>query len=258
VIGYRYGGWFGPLDAKKEVDKTGRKTAADVVFHRRDRCPVMVDIGGGWGGDAVIAMKDNGIDVVAFNGVVKSTARTRDGKLGFFNKRAEAVWRLREALDPSQEGGSVVALPPDPELKADLASYQWELVRLHNISGIKLLDKDKQREALGRSPDRRSRGRAGVPRRSAGRAAEPGQHRRAVAREREETMRTRPFLNASEPARPYSELLAERMHDDPKRNALAQIDDLEAEASEATDPAERKRLQCEAEALRCALDEGRR
>ena len=104
VICWRYGGWFAPLDAKREVDKTGRNTAADVVRHRRDRCPVVVDLGGGWGGDAVIAMKDNGIDVVAFNGVAASTARTRDGKLKFRNKRAESVWKFREELDPVARG----------------------------------------------------------------------------------------------------------------------------------------------------------
>lgn len=150
VICWRYGGWYAPLDAKREADKTGRNTAGDVVRHRRDRCPVIVDLGGGWGGDAVIAMKDNDIDVVAFNGVVASSARTRDGKLKFKNKRAEATWKFREELDPTQEGGSVVALPPDPELKAELASYQWKLT----TDGIQILDKDEQKELLGRSPDK--------------------------------------------------------------------------------------------------------
>jgi hypothetical protein len=150
VICWRYGGWFAQIDAEKVVDKTGRLTGSSVVKHRRDRCPVIVDVGGGWGGDAIIAMKDNGIDVIAFNGVVTSTSRTRDGKLKFFNKRAEAVWRMREELDPSQEGGSSIALPNDPELKSDLCSYRWEL----RTGGIILEDKKIQSERLGRSPDR--------------------------------------------------------------------------------------------------------
>jgi hypothetical protein len=150
VICWRYEGWFAPFDAKREVDKTGRLTASAVVLHRRDNCPVIVDLGGGWGGDAVIALKDNSISCVAFNGVVVSSARTRDGKLKFRNKRAEAVWRFREALDPSQEGGSVVALPPDAELRADLAAYRWE----HTIGGILIEDKEKIKERIGRSPDK--------------------------------------------------------------------------------------------------------
>lgn len=150
VIAWRYGGWFAPLAAKREIDKTGVLTAAEVVKHRKDACPVIVDLGGGWGGDAVIALKDNGIDVVAFNGVAASMARTRDGKLKFRNKRAEAVWKFREELDPTQEGGSAVALPPDAELKADLASYRWELT----TNGILIEDKEKMKERLGRSPDK--------------------------------------------------------------------------------------------------------
>jgi hypothetical protein len=150
VICWRYGGWYGPFAAKREADKTGRLTAAEVVKHRRDRCPVIVDLGGGWGGDALIALKDNGIDCVSFNGVSVSHARTRDGKLKFVNKRAESIWKFREELDPSQEGGSVIALPPDPELKADLSSYRWEVT----AQGIKIEDKDEQKKRLGRSPDK--------------------------------------------------------------------------------------------------------
>lgn len=150
VICWRYDGWFAPFNAERVVDKTGRLTASEVVKHRRDRCPVIVDLGGGWGGDALVAMKDNGIDCFPFNGVNASAARTRDGKWGFRNKRAEVTWRFREALDPSQEGGSVVALPPDPELKADLAAYRYE----ETTGGILIEDKQKMKDRLGRSPDR--------------------------------------------------------------------------------------------------------
>ena len=150
VICWRYDGWYAPFVAEKVVDKTGRLTASEVVKHRRNHCPVVVDLGGGWGGDALIAMKDNGIEVVAFNGVQASHGRTRDGKIKFRNKRAEATWKFREALDPSQEGGSVVALPGDAELKADLASYRWE----NTLNGILIEDKEKMRERLGRSPDK--------------------------------------------------------------------------------------------------------
>lgn len=150
VIAHRYNGWFGKFDAKREADKTGRNTAADVVRVRRDSCPVVVDLGGGWGGDAVIAMKDNGIEVVAFNGVEPCTRRSRCGKYSFRNKRAWMVWTMREELDPSQEGGSAVALPPDPELKADLASYRHEITS----GGILIEAKEKQKVRIGRSPDK--------------------------------------------------------------------------------------------------------
>jgi hypothetical protein len=38
------------------------------------------------------------------------------------NKRTEAWWKLREALDPSRAGGSGIDLPDDQELLSDLTS----------------------------------------------------------------------------------------------------------------------------------------
>ena len=56
---------------------------------------------------------------------------------------------MREELDPGQDGGSVLALPPDASVKADLAAPRWELT----ARGIKIEDKDEIRKRLGRSPD---------------------------------------------------------------------------------------------------------
>lgn len=150
VIASRYGGWYARLVAWKEPDPDGNAVAGKVVQHRRDNCPVVVDLGGGWGGDAAMRLKDNGVTVVAFNGVEASSAKSRDGRLSFFNKRAEATWRFREALDPEQEGGSAIALPPDAELKADLASYRWVLKK----TGIQIESKEDIRKRIGRSPDK--------------------------------------------------------------------------------------------------------
>jgi|GEM_PF-2996443 len=72
-------------------------------------------------------------------------------------------------------------------------------------------------------------------------------------------MRERPFIAASEAPRPFSEIRAERDGSDLDKHtrdrALKQIASLEGEAFETADPAIRKRLLCEAEALRCAIDE---
>ena len=56
VIVYRYGGWVAPIISTKEEDWDGHRVASRVVQHRRDGCPVVVDLGGGWGGDATVAM----------------------------------------------------------------------------------------------------------------------------------------------------------------------------------------------------------
>jgi hypothetical protein len=150
VLACRYGGWYAPLVRRKGSEtQDGNAVVGLVVQTRHDRCPVVVDVGGGWGGDTVARLKDNGIAVVGFNGANASIATTLNGQLRFANKRAEAWWRFREALDPQQEGGSAVALPPDASIKADLAAPRWKLTP----RGIQIEDKLEIRKRLGRSPD---------------------------------------------------------------------------------------------------------
>jgi hypothetical protein len=150
VVAARHGGWYARLVRKpgKET-REGSDVAMAVVGVRRNNCPVIIDVGGGWGAAAVGALERNGIPVVAFNGVNLSAATTREGRLRFYNKRAEGWWRFREELDPDQEFGSVIALPPDASIKADLAAPRWELT----ARGVKIEDKEAIKKRLGRSPD---------------------------------------------------------------------------------------------------------
>lgn len=147
----RYGGWYAPLETiTGDQAKDPAHAAGMVIRHRKDNCPVVVDVGGGFGGASLVLFKENGIPCAQFNGASASKAKTRDGTLAFVNKRAEAWWRFREELDPGQEGGSAVALPPDPRLAADLAAPTWKLTS----RGIQIESKDEIRVRLGRSPDR--------------------------------------------------------------------------------------------------------
>jgi len=146
----RYGGWYAPLvSAQGPETADGSTTAATVIKHRRDRCPIVVDVGGGFGGSVMLRLQDNGIQAEKFDGSSTQTiGKTKDGALTFVNKRAMAWWRFREELDPDQEGGSGIALPPDPELLADLAAPTWTL----KAKGIQIESKDDIRKRLGRSP----------------------------------------------------------------------------------------------------------
>ena len=150
VVAARRGGWYAPLWRKpgKET-RNGSDVAMMVVGARHDNCPVIVDVGGGWGAAAVGALARNGIPAVSFMGLAPSIATTRQGGLHFYNRRAEAWWRMREELDPDQQFGSAIALPPGASIKADLAAPRWELT----ARGIKIEDKDEIRKRLGRSPD---------------------------------------------------------------------------------------------------------
>ena len=146
---WRHGGWYAPfVSAKGEETADGSAAAATIIRHRRDSAPVVVDVGGGYGGAVTLRLKDNGIDHRPFNGASGSTARTKDAQLQFVNKRAEVWWKFREELDPDQQGGSAIALPPDPELRADLTAPTYEVT----ARGLKIESKEDIRSRLGRSP----------------------------------------------------------------------------------------------------------
>jgi hypothetical protein len=113
--------------AKGQETADGSTTAAMVVRYRLDGPPVIIDGGGGYGGGVTVRLRDNGIEPVSFLASGESFEKTKDGSLAFANKRAEAWWKFREALDPDQPDGSAIALPPDPELRADLCAPTWKL-----------------------------------------------------------------------------------------------------------------------------------
>jgi hypothetical protein len=145
----RYGNWYAQIvsvQGKETAD--GSAAAATIIKHRRDGAAVVVDVGGGYGGAVTLRLKDNGIVHIGFNGAMAGVGRTKDRQLGFVNKRAVAWWTFREALNPDQVGGSLVALPPDPELRADLASPTYEVAQ----RGILIESKEELRKRLGRSP----------------------------------------------------------------------------------------------------------
>ncbi|MBC8140822.1 MAG: terminase [Armatimonadetes bacterium] len=77
-----------------------------------------------------------------------SHRRDRSGKLTFANLRAEAYWKLREALEPDR--GENLCLPSDRELLAELCAVRWSL----GASGILMEPKDEVIKRLGRSPDK--------------------------------------------------------------------------------------------------------
>ena len=115
-----------------------------VVRYRLDSAPVIVDVGGGYGGGVTVRLKDNGIEPVSLVASMEWIEKTKDGQLAFANKRAEVWWKFREALDPDQPDGSAIALPPDPELRADLCAPTWKLT----ARGILLESKDEVRNVL--------------------------------------------------------------------------------------------------------------
>lgn len=153
VVAPRFDGWFAPLIKVpgKDIpqDRPGKFAAGIVVSYRRDNAIVIVDMGGGYGGPTYEQLKENGIPVLSYKGSEGSVRRTEDGQLKFKNKRTEAIWKFREALDPSQPGGSPIYLPPDPMILADLATPTFKMV-----SGELIIEsKEDVCKRLGRSTD---------------------------------------------------------------------------------------------------------
>lgn len=151
ALAWRHGPWFAEVMTMAGPDTAdGSVSAASILKYRRDSSAVIVDVGGGYGGAVTLRLKDNGVAFTGFNGAHGTGQKTVDRSLGFTNARAEAWWRMREALDPDREGGSEIALPPDPALLADLTAPTYEVGQ----RGIVIEKKEKLRERLGRSPDK--------------------------------------------------------------------------------------------------------
>lgn len=155
VLAIRYDGYYLPL-----VTVPGRETpngegiSGLIIKHRRDNAEVVIDMGGGFGNLPFVELKNNDIKAIPHKGAEGSNARTKDGLFGFANKRAEVIWRFREALDPNREGGSIICLPPDQQLVADLTSFLYDVVPYKGLSCVKIETKEEMIARLGRSPDR--------------------------------------------------------------------------------------------------------
>lgn len=156
IISARYDYWFAPLVAKPGVETpTGREAAAMVLANRRDNCHIIIDMGGGYGNEVFSCLKDNLSPeslgkLIAYKGADGTTRRTKDSMVGYTNKRSEAYWKFREALDPSQPGGSPIQLPDDAKLLADLTAPTFKL----ETRGYKVEPKEDVCKKLGRSTDR--------------------------------------------------------------------------------------------------------
>ena len=151
VLAPRTGTFFHPLVTYEGREiKDGNDCAAVVTAHLgEDFSGVLrVDIIGVGAGAFDVIAGSTDYQIVDVNFASSSYATDRSGRLEMRNVRAEAYWRLREALDP--ETGDNISLPPDEELVEDLAAPLWT----RTTSGILIESKDQLRKRIGRSPGR--------------------------------------------------------------------------------------------------------
>jgi len=150
---WRHGPWYAePISAQGEQTAKATGATTSVFMHRRDGCPLVIDVGGGYAGAVLTRMGDNAVPCIKFNGASAGVGRAKDTHMTLANKRAEAWWKFREALDANQQGGSEIELPPDPELRADLTAPCLDTRALETRGVIQVESKDNLRQRLGRSP----------------------------------------------------------------------------------------------------------
>jgi len=143
----RVGPWFSmPNKTPGKETPDGPSVLARIAREMGYQIPVHVDVIG-VGGSVYDHLRAAGVDAKPVNFAESSGAADRSGNLRFRNLRAELWWRAREALDPAF--GLRLALPPDPELRADLVAPRWKATP----QGIQIESKDDIQERIGRSTD---------------------------------------------------------------------------------------------------------
>ena len=151
IITARYGRWY---DQQKvypgATTPDGPTVAGLVVAITKDSAPIHVDVIG-VGTSVYDHLYGNSYQVIGINNAstdYSDKQRDKSGKLEFKNNRAYFFWMFREMLDPAY--GHDIAIPPDPELKADLCAPRWKLTP----SGVQVEQKDEIKKRIGRSPDK--------------------------------------------------------------------------------------------------------
>jgi hypothetical protein len=147
VLSRRWASWFAPLERHAgSATPNGPIVAGLVVVALADGGYANID-GIGVGASVYDQCVQQGANSYAVIFSDSAWGRDRTGRLEFVNLRAYAYWAFREALDPDRGDG--IALPPDPELVADLTSARWMM----RVNGIQVESKEDIIKRLGRSPD---------------------------------------------------------------------------------------------------------
>lgn len=126
------------------MQTTGRVKA---LLEHDDSVTAVVDVIG-IGAGVVDRLREQRMKVLAFNASKASKALDSTREFGYANRRSEAMWTLRQALDPS--GDPDICLPDDEMLLGDLSAPKWEVT---SGGKIQIEGKDDIKKRIGRSTD---------------------------------------------------------------------------------------------------------
>lgn len=147
VIAPIWGNWFGPMTIIPGGETPNGDEVAKAVDDMWDKsAPIGVDAIG-YGASACDTMVNWGMKPMPINFGAASSRLDKTHRFQFFNQRAEFYFALADALNP--DSGEDLCLPDSRTLRADLAAQRYKIVR----GKIQLIEKEKIREKLGRSPD---------------------------------------------------------------------------------------------------------
>ena len=147
IIARRHAMWFDePLVYPGKDTPDGPSVAGLVVSAMRDGAPIHLDVIG-VGASPYDFLVHAQQPVLGVNVSEKATGSDKSGRLTFVNLRSQLWWKFREALDPANNTG--IALPDNPQLKADLLAPKWSL----KGSSICVESRDEIIKRIGRSPD---------------------------------------------------------------------------------------------------------
>ena len=142
------GPWFDKLRIYPGTETPdGPMVAGLVIGARRDDAPIHIDVIG-VGASPYDTLNGMNLAVYGVNVSEKALGTDKSGRLRFMNQRSELWWRMREALDPSNDVG--VCLPPDKDLLIELCTPTWELAGVV----IKVASRDEIFTKIRRSVDR--------------------------------------------------------------------------------------------------------
>jgi hypothetical protein len=149
-ISARHGNWYDKLiSLPGSMTPDGQTVVAQVIANMRDSAPVHLDaIGVGASPYDLLRLANQQVIGVIVS--EKSHSTDRSGRLRFANLRSELWWKMREALDPTNDTGTL--LPPDRELLADLCAPKWGM----NGMRVQVESREDIGKRIGRSPDKAS------------------------------------------------------------------------------------------------------
>lgn len=127
--------------SKEDTMQTAGRVAG--VMRANDGPGVIDVIGVGAG--VYDRLREEGLDVIAFNAAARTNFLDKSGEFTFANVRSAAWWNLRELLEDEE-----LALPPDDTLTGDLTAPKW---RVMSGARIQVESKDDIAKRLGRSTD---------------------------------------------------------------------------------------------------------